>query len=211
MEQQDDANGAERPVVYAIWTPVPGQFSHPTVRVEHGNLAADIDEELAPVILELWRAGIHTVGCCQDEGETLTGPYHERPHYRRLREWHAGRASVEFVELAGMLAFYDALANSGPRDAFYERMAYRAAPDSWQTEVDLRDVIDDPEFDLDWRRPSKFRIDGGRVSFPRSDIPEIGDRLCRHRRGETGPHTMPTQEAFQPTPEEAARWLGDQP
>jgi len=38
---------------------------HASLHVEHGDLETDVDVELAPIILSLWRAGIRTTGSCQ--------------------------------------------------------------------------------------------------------------------------------------------------
>jgi len=40
--------------------------NHKTVHVQHGGEAAEIDELIAPLILELWKAEIPTCQSCQD-------------------------------------------------------------------------------------------------------------------------------------------------
>ena len=44
----------------------PDEQDHPTVPVSHGELSADIDVEIAPLILACWTLGIQTVHSCQD-------------------------------------------------------------------------------------------------------------------------------------------------
>jgi hypothetical protein len=44
---------------------------HPQTRIEHEGFAAEVDEEIAPLILELWRAGIETALSCQDNERGL--------------------------------------------------------------------------------------------------------------------------------------------
>jgi len=39
---------------------------HKQVRIRHGEMEADVDEEIAPLILELWRAGVETISSCQN-------------------------------------------------------------------------------------------------------------------------------------------------
>lgn len=45
---------------------------HPTVRLSHGHMSADIDVEIAPIILGCWELGIETVYCCQDFMNTVS-------------------------------------------------------------------------------------------------------------------------------------------
>jgi hypothetical protein len=40
--------------------------AHRTVRVRHAGMSAEIDEPIAELVLELWRAGLRTVNSCQD-------------------------------------------------------------------------------------------------------------------------------------------------
>ena len=40
-------------------------MTHKTVRVQYGDLEADIDVKMAPLILECWKAGVRTSYCCQ--------------------------------------------------------------------------------------------------------------------------------------------------
>lgn len=177
------------------WTPASFEGSHPTVLVEHDGREALIDEELGPIVLELWRAGIATLGCCQDEGEGLSEHMEdEHPEDRLRREYVSRRAYIWFATLRDQLAFYDTVANGGPRDQFYARMTQRAALGAWQVDVDLRDTFSRPDDCYGWDGPSRFTTLGGRVSFPRADIPEILERLRRHARGERGPHGPPIQE-----------------
>lgn len=183
--------------LHAGWTPASFEGSHPTVLVEHDGQAVLIDEELGPVVLELWKAGITTLGCCQDEGEALSEYAEEDdcPDRRRYLEYAAGRAYIWFATLRDQLAFYDTLANGGSRDTrFYARMTQAIAPDAWQVDVDVRDTFSRPDSFDGWDGPSRFTAFGGRISFPRADIPEIVARLRRHARGERGPHDMPYQE-----------------
>ena len=50
------------------------QSHHETVLVSVGDRSAQIDAELAGVIESLWKLGINTRGCCQNESETLSRP-----------------------------------------------------------------------------------------------------------------------------------------
>lgn len=155
---------------------------HPTVPLTDpdGN-PVEIDEALAPLIEVLWRSGFTTHTCCQDRGEavaTLLGGY---PHLAAEAQRYAGCASVEFPIDDG-LAVLDALANSGPRDAFYVRMTHWAAPNAWDISTRPDDQATDDE-----SLPSAFDLWAMSISFPRSDLPEIMRRLEAHERGERVP------------------------
>jgi hypothetical protein len=41
-------------------------MAHPTVLVQVGEMVADIDVELAPLITELWKAQLFTTRSCQE-------------------------------------------------------------------------------------------------------------------------------------------------
>lgn len=43
----------------------PAREPHRTLHVQHGDMEADIDEEIAPLVLEMWKAGIDTFMSCQ--------------------------------------------------------------------------------------------------------------------------------------------------
>jgi len=47
---------------------------HATTLVSVAGRTAQIDVELAEIIESLWKQGISTRGCCQNESETLTRP-----------------------------------------------------------------------------------------------------------------------------------------
>ena len=59
---------------------------HPTSLVTLGDRRANVDVELAPLVLELWRADIETDSCCQDCGEYLASGADTDPHIMRLAE-----------------------------------------------------------------------------------------------------------------------------
>lgn len=177
--------------------------THPATVVAHGDLTAEVDLELAPLVLETWRAGITTIHSCQDVGENLAGLAVDLPHLADVVRREAGRASIGFAGLDGLLAFLDALANAGPRDGFYERIAHWASPDAWQLALGTRDV--GLEVDTDDRRGglapdgtpwSRFAALSFQVRFPRSDVGEMTDRMGHHSRGEAAALGRPTWVAI---------------
>lgn len=38
---------------------------HPSIQVEYNGTLVDIDQDIAPLIQELWRVGLNTTQCCQ--------------------------------------------------------------------------------------------------------------------------------------------------
>src|SRR4051812_1833359 len=81
---------------------------HKQVRVKVGDWEADIDEELAPLIEELWEANIETSTSCQES----------RP----------GFASIEFDSMDDLCAFMNIVGEYGPpdEDNLYSRMNWRS-------------------------------------------------------------------------------------
>ena len=178
--------------------------THRAAVVEHGELCAEVDLELGPLVLEIWRAGIPTIHSCQDVGENLAELAARLPHVGEIARREAGRASIGFPGKEPMLAFLDALANAGRRDEFYERMAHWASPDAWQLVVGLVDLGlkhegDDPgdqEPTPDRTPLSEFAAVSFQVRFPRSDIGEMTERMRRHNRGEAVALGRPTWAAI---------------
>jgi hypothetical protein len=69
--------------------------THPATVVVHGDLEAEVDLELAPLVLEIWRAGIETIHSCQDVGENLASLAAQLSHVAEIaRRELAGRASA---------------------------------------------------------------------------------------------------------------------
>jgi hypothetical protein len=46
----------------------PEEFRHRTVAVRHRRQSASVDEKIAPLVLETWRASIPTMHSCEDAG-----------------------------------------------------------------------------------------------------------------------------------------------
>lgn len=167
--------------------------AHPTRHVQYEDLAANIDEELSDLVLEIWRAGIRTLSSCQDAGESIGTDPHATDWLREIGTREAGRAYIDFLTVEDACLFHAAVANGGPRNALYERMVHWASPGAWASSLHLDDVTLD-EDEPDWGRPSAFLDGPVHVSFPRSDIAEIQRRLCRYNANELGPHDEPTWE-----------------
>jgi hypothetical protein len=147
---------------------------HPVRLVAVGDQSAEIDEELAPVIEAIWRSGLRTWTCCQDQGESNAGWADELPHMTPVVAAQLGRSYIDFPIDDG-LQFLTMLAQAGPRDAFYLRMAHWAAPDAWEISARPMDAAT-----FDERAPSRFRLQLILVQFPRYDNAEILRRLTAY-------------------------------
>jgi hypothetical protein len=133
---------------------------HHQVRIEHGSWSADVDQEIAPLILACWRAGIDTDNSCQEN----------RP----------GIAWVEFPTAADAEHFTTNVVRD--MDALY----WRAFPNDdgeihWEWAAvpeDLGEELDEPTDEIERIGPPDIRIVVG-VRFPRSDIPLLTEKLSR--------------------------------
>jgi hypothetical protein len=133
---------------------------HPQVRIEHGSWSADVDEEIAPLILACWRAGVDTDNSCQEN----------RP----------GIAWIEFLTAADAERFTTTVVRD--RDDLY----WRAFPNDdgevhWEWAAvpgDLGEEWDEATDEIERIGPSDIQIAVG-IRFPRSDIPLLTERLSR--------------------------------
>jgi hypothetical protein len=161
--------------------------THRAIPVAHGELAAEVDVELAPLILEAWRAGIPTIHSCQDVGENVASLAERLPHLGEVAEREAGRASIGFPTTEVLVSFLDAVANAGRRDELYERMVHWATPGAWLVVVAFLDRGLSGEGaapSLDGTPISTLEAASFQVHLPRSDVGEVTERLRRHNRGE---------------------------
>lgn len=174
--------------------------THPATTVAHGDRVAEVDVELAPLVLEVWRAGIGTIHSCQDVGENVAALAARLPHLGDVVRHETGRASIGFADAEAMVAFLEALANAGPRDELYERMVHWASPSAWQLVLAIRDPAlenGDAEDGVDGDDvPSRFSLASFQVRFPRTDVGEMTERMRRHNRGEAVELGRPTWTAI---------------
>jgi len=134
------------------------QSHHETVLVSVGDRSAQIDVELAGIIQSLWRLGINTRGCCQNESETLSRPM----------SIHRGYIGFELVEdLQRFLELFDGTPMADHRWQNFE----------WANEVG-GPVVEVPPigwtYRINVRRPGPNREHieiGASVRFPVGDIP----------------------------------------
>jgi hypothetical protein len=145
---------------------------HTTVTVQVGALNEEIDELIAPLIREIWIAGIETHMSCQGD--------------------EAGSVWICFHDEADMIAFLNVVAEyEEGADTLYNRMNPRwhdspSSPDAWTFDLIPHDC------GLDWDSADRESHDGHpdfffafSVRFPRCDLPTLFERLKRHnQRGE---------------------------
>ena len=131
---------------------------HDTVRVTVGERSAQIDVELAHVVTSLWKLGIDTRACCQDETADLNRQFKEQRGY------------VLFETTDDLQRFLELLDGTP------------IAEHRWQN-FDWSDGVGSPlveippngwNYGINVRRPGPFRdcIEiGANVRFPAGDIP----------------------------------------
>jgi hypothetical protein len=152
----------------------PAAAYHPVRRlISPDGEPAHIDLDLVPLIRALWDRGFETASCCQDVGESIRPMLRERPHLGAWVDRHLGFATIDLPIPDGMAALA-AVVDSGPRDAFYERMTYWASEDAWSVSVPVLDLSC-----ASARGPvrSEFAAFGIQLIFPRGDIAEFTRRL----------------------------------
>lgn len=92
--------------------------THTQKRIKHGEMEADVDVAIAPLILELWRAGWETSWSCQEQED--------------------GRAAVGFEDVHHAEAFLAVAVGTFPHDLI-EDDAYLAAIVPGE-EIDVNEV-----------------------------------------------------------------------
>jgi hypothetical protein len=143
---------------------------HPAVNLEVGSWSAEIDLEIAPLIEQIWIAGIETYMSCQEDG------------------W--GKVWIAFHELEDLVRFLNAVAEyqSGP-DTLYNRMN----PNLRCEDPDLEWIYDMHPDDLAFlegdpcgEESTEPRYEGSpdffftfSVRFPPSDLPTVLERMQR--------------------------------
>jgi hypothetical protein len=138
---------------------------HKQVRVKVGDWEAEVDEELAPLIEELWKAKIQTSMSCQES---------------RL-----GFAWIEFDSMEDLCAFMNIVGDYGPpdEDSLYSRMNWRSDDTETWWEYDLH-FIDCGWHDVEnganeWHEGVPDFAFWPSVRFPRSDLPILLKRMSQ--------------------------------
>ena len=147
---------------------------HKTVHVRWQDFEAEIDKNIAPLILELWKADLITCNSCEKTRDGLV--------------W------IEFIDtncterFLGIVARYEEETGS-----LYNRIRGKWVPDSgvlegaWRYRSDVEDfAVKETEVNGEiteaYSGPSQFLFSMS-VYFPPSDLPAVVDRLKSHNEG----------------------------
>jgi hypothetical protein len=145
--------------------------AHKTVLVRHGGMRARIDEDIAPLVLETWKAGVETHCSCQDA--RVLGD-EERP-------WMSGWIQLGFPAFDAARCWLDIVAKheKGGR-SLYNRMTHFGCRGivTWHWEASPYDAAYDEGCD-ETIGPTTldFMVF---VYFPRSDVARVVRRLRAH-------------------------------
>jgi hypothetical protein len=139
---------------------------HPQTRIEYSGRAADVDVEIAPLILELWRAGLWTSLSCQEGVD--------------------GRVWIGFAHASALEEFLRVLfpERDDAIESLYNRAVGGIEPDEWEAfreerawryRLHAEDALED---DATTTRSDIYLA--ADVHFPRRDLDEVLARLHRH-------------------------------
>jgi hypothetical protein len=134
---------------------------HPQTRITFpsNNVRANVDEALAPILLDLNRLGIRTYESCQNYGEYLR-QFDDMAHV-----WDSKRdyGYIEFFSVPDALAFTELIAQTtGIMNPLFFKVIHGGTPGAWEVRVNLATK------DEKWR---------AWVLFPAGDIPAITELL----------------------------------
>lgn len=150
---------------------------HKQLLITWGGQETEVDEELAPLILGLWKRGIVTVNSCQEN--------------------QPGIAWIEFLTAEDAAAFLDLVARYEEGvDTLYNRINHRwdwtdenkplSAP-FWKYDVHpidagiVEELTDEGTMSEEHMGVNKFYFSVS-IRFPRTDLPRILERVIRGQR-----------------------------
>ncbi len=158
-------------------TPSNDDRKHRTVPVRIGPWHADIDEAIAPLIREMWIAGIETEMSCQQDG--------------------FGKVWISFTELADLVRFLNIVAEyEVGATTLYNRMNPRLRLDDMNLAWEYEMFVDDSALILveshaempdeyDYDEPPHFYFTFS-VRFPPSDLSRVLARMKWHNQESVG-------------------------
>ena len=147
---------------------------HETVPVTWKGQQAQIDKGIAPLIREIWKAGIATLNSCEEN----------RPGWVWIQFEH----STEAERFLNIVAQYDE-----GMDTLYNRIRQEWVPmdaemeGEWEYSVLPKDVaveqtlVDDEYLEESCSGPSNFFFTLS-IRFPRTDLPRVLERVEDHNR-----------------------------
>jgi hypothetical protein len=166
-------------------TSVPG---HKTVRVRVGEWSANIDEAIAPLIEEIWKADIATTNSCEEN----------RP----------GIVWIEFLSADDAASFLNVVAEYEEEiDSLYNRMHHgwdsksgRVSAPFWEYDIHPQDFalqweVDEDDCVDEWHEGTADFFFSVSIRFPSSDVPTLLQRLRRYNGAEREPVKSRASEA----------------
>lgn len=149
-------------------------MNHPQVHIEHGDIEADVDEKIAPLILEIWKAGIYTDLSCQS---------------------NHGKIWIAFTTTEDAKEFLDAVCPEHEEGLYslYNRIAREWRPEDneeeWEWEQKAWDydvLVEDwnglhPEDDSKRTEPPDFFFSIS-IRFPKSDYEAVLEKMVAHNK-----------------------------
>ncbi len=141
---------------------------HKQVRVRVGEFEADVDEELAPLIEQMARAGIRTIMAGQEN----------RP----------GIAWIMFSDESDLCGFLNIVAEYDPEEGgLYRRASLCDDEGKWEYSVlphdlSLEEEVTEDDFIEESHDGQVCFTFMPSVRFPRTDLPILLDRMVRHNR-----------------------------
>lgn len=140
---------------------------HKQVRIKGYGQEAEVDEGIAPLIMEMWRCGIRTFMSCQ-----------EGAHRFVWLNFHNTREAEKFMNIVGDY--------EPERNSLYQRMTGRDPdnPNNWLFNTNAEDYnLDEEAEDLDEYHLGEpaftFSLS---IWFPPADLPGVIARLVAHRK-----------------------------
>jgi hypothetical protein len=159
---------------------------HKQKRVRANGWSANVDKGLAPLIKELWKAGIYTTNSCEDNrpGGIYQGPYPDYEVMTGSERWPDGcvwigmpaDCALKFmkiiVDFEGDQNFYLRLFEGEWVGIHFTKM--------WEFKVSMFDwsyVIDDDGHSLDGPSELEFMIS---MRFPKEDLEKVYAKVKEH-------------------------------
>ncbi|MDQ2732981.1 MAG: hypothetical protein M3Y56_15090 [Armatimonadota bacterium] len=147
---------------------------HPQITIQVGERMAPVDEQIAPLLLELWRAELDTLNSCQDND---------------------GKVWIEFADVEHAETFLNAIGRfEEPVHSLYNRMSRKWVPPEWEQwvkdeawEYDAhvwdRSVVEELDENGDCTGehatgPANFRFSLS-LRFPHRDLEEVLQRMTQ--------------------------------
>jgi hypothetical protein len=152
------------------------ETEHKQIMIKYGDMEAEVDEGIAPLILEMWKADIMTFMSCENNGD----------EYNNL-----GDVVWVLIDEFDVSPFLNFILGNRERDGLYYRANMQTeSEDDWMYDVlidDLSLVIRNDEVDYDGPPEMGFRVS---IRFPVSDYPEVLRRMSEFNAG-AGPRESP--------------------